>query len=192
MTSKLVSLARVAFLSKAAAAAARSAPGVIIGPLQVLFGSGKAADDDDDDEEHKEDGMEAQEQDRDENENQNGVMLSEEATTNRNPTVFSALVAEAEARAGTTTTTTTTTTRDNFSALAERASNTGTEGPMSMSINPFAGQELLRDFQSDYYRQAIAGNDALSPESALDCMRDRVEDPDLSIPVGEEYLHLAQ
>jgi len=185
MTSKLVSLARVAFLSKAAAAAARSAPGAIIGPLQVLFGSGKAADDDDDVEEHKEDGMksQAQEQDRNENENENGVMLSEEATTNRNPTVFSALVAEAEARAGTTTTT-----RDNFSALAERRPHTG--GPMP--IHPFAGEKLLRDFQSDYYRQAIAGNDALSPESALDRMRDRVEDPDLSIPVGDEYLHLAQ
>ncbi len=47
---------------------------------------------------------------------------------------------------------------------------------------PHARQEL-REFQQDYYRRQIA-----TPDQQVDY----VEDPDLSVPVGDEYLYLAQ
>lgn len=50
--------------------------------------------------------------------------------------------------------------------------------------NPFAKQEL-RAFQQDYYRRQVV-------VPAHQQRTDYVENPDLSVPVGEEYLYLAQ
>ena len=69
-----------------------------------------------------------------------------------------------------------------LSALVERASSS--MSPTVMPIeSPFARQEL-REFQQDYYRRATATNESHQQEY--------VQDPDLSVPVGDEYLYLAQ
>ena len=69
-----------------------------------------------------------------------------------------------------------------LSALVERAASS--MSPTVMPIeSPFARQEL-REFQQDYYRRATATNETEQQEY--------VQDPDLSVPVGDEYLYLAQ
>jgi hypothetical protein len=69
-----------------------------------------------------------------------------------------------------------------FSALVARAEASAT---VSAPVDtPFARREL-REFQQDYYRRAIVGNQNEATEAAD-------EEPDLSIPVGDEYLYLAQ
>ena len=69
-----------------------------------------------------------------------------------------------------------------LSALVQRAASS--MSPTVMPIDsPFARQEL-REFQQDYYRRATATNESHQQEY--------VQDPDLSVPVGDEYLYLAQ
>lgn len=70
-----------------------------------------------------------------------------------------------------------------FSALVVAARAEATNGAVIPIDSPFAKREL-QDFQTDYYRRAIANAQTEEPDPS--------EDPDLSIPVGDDYLYLAQ
>ena len=85
MSSKLISIARVVFLSKAAAA--RSAPAAIVGPLQRIFGSA----------EHEEENEDEQEQQ--EHEENGAVLESTSSSVANESSIFSALVVAARAEA---------------------------------------------------------------------------------------------
>lgn len=182
MASKLVSLARVIFLSKTAAS--RSAPAAIVGPLQRSFGGGA-------DENHTDD---------DNNENEN-----EQQIDNVNGGD------EKEAAVEQLTTTTTLEEQEQeqeqnnkgiFAALVARAEATAAGGPGPAAAefqrgggpiaSPFARHELRESVQ-EYYRTAImAGRNTTATTSPDIAVNDQVTEPDLSIPVGDEFLYLAQ
>ncbi len=69
-----------------------------------------------------------------------------------------------------------------LSALVERAASSMSTVPTPIE-SPFARQEL-REFQHDYYRRATATNETQQQEY--------LQDPDLSVPVGDDYIYLAQ
>ena len=144
MSSKLVSLARVAFLSKATAA--RSAPAAIVGPLRRIFGDGE--------------NIEEEEQQQHEHEQQQRT--PDEGTPDER------LAAESPATGGI------------FTAMAARAETAAAGGA---PVDGPAARRELRDFQAGYYRRVLAAEPPSDPA---------VDDPDLSVPVGDEYLYLAQ
>jgi len=158
MSSKLVSLARVVFLSKAAAA--RSAPAAIAGPLRrFLVGDDDVDVDVDGNEEQQQQQQRTEEESLDEriaaasaNDVDDG-----EAIPAASPGIFAAMAARAT------------------TAVAGEAP---VDGPMA--------RRELREFQASYYRRALAATSSPSPLDHHD------DAPDLSIPVGDEHLYLAQ
>ena len=145
MTSKLASLAKVVFSAKAAAA--RSAPSAIVGPLQKIFGTFISAEEESQQQHQEEEGiLEAT------------LPGSDPTKTNQELMGFVSALAS---------------TRTTVAAAA---------APID---NPFAIRRELRKFQQDYYRRAIASTERQTDESFI-------QDPDLSIPVEDEHLYLAQ
>jgi len=180
MTSKLVSVARVLFLSRTAAL--RSAPAAIVGPLHRIFGGGA----DENNENENENENEQQMDNADDGDEKEAVVeqlttattttLEEQEQEQNNKGIFAALVARAEA-----------TVAGGPRPAAAEFQRGG--GPIA---NPFARHEL-RESVKEYYRTAImAGRNTTATTSPDIAVNDQVTEPDLSIPVGDEFLYLAQ
>ena len=150
MTSKLASLAKVVFSAKAAAA--RSAPSAIVGPLQKIFGTFISAEEEN-----------VEEEGQQQHQEEEGILeatLPSSDPTNTNQELVGFV-----------------------SALA--STRTTVAAAVAPIDNPFAIRRELRKFQQDYYRRAIASTERQTDESFI-------QDPDLSIPVEDEHLYLAQ
>ena len=187
MTSKLVSLARIIFLSKTAAVS-RSAPAVIAGPLQRIFGGAdenRTTDDDDGNEEQIMDNTANANGGEEITETEAATVVEQVTTTTvsngqheTNKGIFAALVARAQ--------------QEETAATGGAAEFRRGKGPIA---SPFARHEL-RKSTKDYYRTAIM---ATSPDvnsiNNINIINDHqvvTREPDLSIPVGDEFLYLAQ
>merc|ERR1712224_1167189 len=169
MTSKLVSLAKVLF-SFPKAAVSRSLP-AFVGPLRRGISYDPPSDNDDVDDEDREESSETQEVTLD----QTSDGSSNKKNNNNNNGVFLAELVTAIS-----------------SAMGPAAGREETETPIA---SPMARHER-REAIKAYYRTAIAGgsgggdnnNNNNDNNNGPPRTRDVVEEPDLAVPIGDEFL----
>uniref|UniRef100_A0A7S4AE43 Uncharacterized protein n=1 Tax=Pseudo-nitzschia australis TaxID=44445 RepID=A0A7S4AE43_9STRA len=168
MTSRLISFARI--LQSKTAVATRSAPAALAESLKKTFGSAAASTNPDDQEVEAEEEANSNGDTTTDDQNSRGnneptqpeLARATDEGTNQGPGLFSALLG----------------TRGPPGRVAA-------SGPIA---SPWAREELRESIRG-YYHRAVAESREREANAAN---RQIIEDPDLSVPVGDRYLYVAQ
>lgn len=169
MTSRLISFARI--LQSKTAVATRSAPAALANSLKKTFGSSTASTNTDEQEleaeEEANSNIDDQNSGNEQTQPQPELTRASEGTTdedtNQGPGLFSALLG------------------------VQQADRVASSGPIA---SPWAREELRESIRGYYHRAVAEGRKREANASAAN--HQILEDPDLSVPVGDRYLYVAQ